>query len=295
MNLNLLHLFVIVAETTTFSDAARRLRLPRSSVSRGVADLERSLGVQLFNRTTRQVALTTAGASLYARVGPQLAELQKSLGTLPERDEKPSGSLRLTAPTDMGVSFLPEMLAGFGLRYPDVSVDVQLSTRLTDLVAEGFDFALRIAMGRLADSSLIARRLCDVTMELFAAPVYLARVGTPRNLKDTVAHDWVAFRGKPPPPPFPKPQRPPRLGGDDMLFVYQAVRAGSGLGLLPTFVATGDVAAGHLVRLLPRHGLRTGTLYFVHPKSTSVPKKVTAFRDYLIEYLAAHPLTPRGA
>lgn len=298
MNLNLLRPFVIVAEAASFSDAARRLRLPRSSISRAVADLERELGVALFNRTTRRVALTTAGEAVYARVAPQLAALERSLGTLPERDEKPSGHLRLTAPTDMGVTFIPALLAGFSLRYPAVSLEVNLSARLVDLVGEGFDFALRTVGGRLADSSLVARRLSEVAMELYAAPAYLARGGTPRAIEETAEHDWVLLRGRPPERPFPKLARPARVTGDDMLFIHQAVRAGAGLGLLPSFLAKPDLASGHLVRVLPRLALRTGTLYFVHPKSTTstqVPKKVAAFRDYAIEFIAANPLTSRSA
>src|SRR5687768_11088347 len=105
MDLNLLSLFSTVARTASFSEAARKLGLPRSSVSRQIAELERELGVPLFNRTTRQVALTTSGAALYERIAPQLADLQQAVGTLPERDQLPSGELRLTATPDFGVTY----------------------------------------------------------------------------------------------------------------------------------------------------------------------------------------------
>jgi DNA-binding transcriptional LysR family regulator len=289
MDLNLLDLFVTVARTASFSDAGRKLGLPRSSVSRNVGELESALGVQLFNRTTRKVALSTAGASLYERIAPQLLELHKSLDSLPEQDEQPSGELRLTAPTDLGVTVLPDILAGFSQRYPAISLDVRLAQRVVDLVGEGFDLALRITEGRLADSSLVARRLAHVEFELFASPTYLARRGPVRTLEDTATHDWVSFRG-PPPAPFPRPALRPRATSDDLLWVHQAVRAGLGVALLPTFLARADVAAGRLLRLLPRHAVRRGVLYFVHPAGAKVRRKVGAFRDYLVEYLSAHPL-----
>jgi DNA-binding transcriptional LysR family regulator len=297
IDLNLLSLFSIVAETASFSDAARRLRVPRSSVSRQIAELEAALGVALFNRTTRKVALTSAGAALHQRVAPQLAALAQSVGSLPERDEIPSGELRLTAAPDFGVTVLPEILAGFSLRYPAVEVEVRLASRLVDLVAEGFDVALRIkGRGRMADSSLVARRLATLDMGLYAAPAYLARAKPIRSVDDTAEADWVGFsRAGDAPTPFPKPARRPRLGGDEMLFVYGAVLAGAGIALLPSFLTGDDLASGRLVRLLPRIALDTGALYLVHPAAPKLPKKVVAFRDYVLEYIAAHPLCPGSA
>jgi DNA-binding transcriptional LysR family regulator len=294
IDLNLLALFSAVAETASFSEAARKLRVPRSSVSRNVAELESALGVQLFNRTTRKVALTTAGVALHARVAPQLAALQDSVGSLPERAELPSGALRVSAAPDFGVTVLPEVLAGFAVRYPAVTLDVRLASRIVDLVAEGFDLALRIKNGRLADSSLVARRLSSIDIGLYAAPDTLARQPPIRSPEDTAGHDWITFRGEPPPPPFPRPARAPRLDADDMMLVHEMARAGLGLAFIPPFLARADVTGGRLVRVLPRFAIRTGTLYFVHPAARKVPAKVVAFRDYLVEYIAAHPLCSSG-
>jgi DNA-binding transcriptional LysR family regulator len=295
IDLNLLSLFGIVAETASFSEAARRLGVPRSSVSRGIGTLEEALGVQLFNRTTRTVALSTAGAALHERIAPQLAALTASLGSLPERDQVPSGALRISAAPDLGVTVLPELLAGFAQRYPAISVDLRLSPRVVDLVAEGFDAALRISQRRLADSSLVARRLTALELGLYAAPAYLARRPPIRTVEDTRAHDWVWFRGSPVGAPFPKPDRRARISGDEMLFVYRAVVAGVGIAMLPSFLATPDVSAGRLVRLVPRYALATGALYFVHAGGAKPPRKVSAFRDYVAGYIAAHPLCPSAA
>jgi DNA-binding transcriptional LysR family regulator len=294
IDLNLLGLFSIVAETASFSEAARKLRVPRSSVSRNVAELESALGVQLFNRTTRKVALTTAGAALHARLAPQLAALQESLGSLPERDEIPSGLLRFSTSPDFGVTVLPEVLAGFAVRYPAVRLEVRLASRFVDLVAEGFDFALRIKAGRLADSSLVARRLSPLGVGLYASPAYLAGRPPIRSPGDTAGHEWISFRGEPLPAPLATPSRPARLVTDDMMLVHQAARSGMGIAFVPTFLARSDLTAGALVRLLPRFTPRTGALFFVHPPARKLPSKMVAFRDYLIEYIEANPLCSAG-
>jgi DNA-binding transcriptional LysR family regulator len=289
-DLNLLAVFARVAEAQSFSRAARQLGRPRSSVSRQIAELEAALGVQLFNRTTRHVALSTAGAALHERVAPQLAALRTSLGSLPEREAVPSGTLRLAALPDMATTFLPDALTSFAQRYPAVDLDVRLSPLAVDLVAGGYDAALRVVTRRLPDSSLVARRLGMLESELFAAPAYLARRGAIRTPEDTATHDWVMY-GDRLPPPFPRPARAPRVSGDDMLFIAQAIRAGLGLGILPTWLAAADVRTGALVRPLPRVVLRGAALYFVSVRARAVARKVIALRDHLIEYLAAHPLS----
>ena len=294
MDLNLLAHFVAVAEASSFSTAATKLGLRRSSVSRAVAALERSVGVQLFNRTTRSVALTTAGSALYARVAPQLASLKDAVGSLPEREALPSGELKVTAPNDFGAVVLAPIIAAFSTRYPGVEVNVRLTNRRVDLVAEGFDAALRMLSGRLADSSLVARRLSEIEMQIFAAPTYLARAGIPRAPRDTAAHPWIGMKGFKLPASFPAPAVKPRIVGDDVLFVCRAVIAGAGLSLLPTFLAREDVAAGTLVRVLPRFSMRAGAVFFVHPPAQRVARKVAAFRDYLVEHFASHPLTGRA-
>lgn len=289
MDLNLLPLFVLVAQTASFTAAAARLGVKRSSVSRGVATLERSLGVQLFSRTTRSVALTTAGADLFAKVGPRLASLEEALGSVPEREELPSGELRLTAPNDVGETFLPAMLAGFCERYPSVRLDVRVTNRRVDLVAEGFDVALRAAT-KLSDSSLVAKRLANMEMLAYASPTYLTRAGTPKTPAEAASHAWVWFRGMKPPATLPALADKPQIVVDDLVFVANALRAGMGIGFLPPYHAQLGVAAGRLVRVLPRVTLPSSSLYFVYPQAQHVPRKVTALRDYMVEYLEAHPL-----
>ncbi|HYO68486.1 MAG TPA: LysR family transcriptional regulator [Archangium sp.] len=291
MDLNLLGLVLTVAETGSFSEAARRLGLPKSSVSRGVASLEASLGAQLLHRTTRHVSLSTAGVALYERAAPLLASLKQAVGTLPEREEAPSGELRLTAPHDMGATFLPEVVARFTARYPSVRVDCRLTNRNVDLVAEGFDLALRASGAKLVDSSLMVRRLGALDVQLFASPTYLARRGTPRSPEDLAHHDLVVFRGLKYLRELGLPEKQARVLGDDMLFLREAAKAGAGITVLPTFLAQADVTSGQLVRVLPRYAQPSTSLVMLYPRTQHVPRKVSAFRDFLLEYLKGRPLS----
>ena len=289
MDLNLLPLFKAVADAGSMTAAARALEQPKSSVSRGVARLEASLGVQLFLRTTRKLSLTTAGAAYYEKVSPLLGALSGAGASLPEQEEEPTGVLRLTAPVDVGLMWLPGFVARFLARYPRLDVVLRITNERLDLVGEGLDAALRLSTGRLPDSSLVARRVSPLAVDVYASPAYLARRGTPRRAEDLASHDLVGMAGVKLPPPFP---RAPKLRAlaDDMLLCRELVREGVGIGFLPVFLARADVAAGTLARVLPRVQRRTGSLYFVHPAVGHPPRKLTALRDMLVEYAQERPL-----
>jgi len=299
MDLDLLSTFEAVARTASFSAAARELGRPKSTVSRAVAKLEAELGVPLLFRTTRHVSLSAAGTALYDRITPLLSSLRSALSEMPEREEQPSGSLRVTAPVDLGALFLVEVVTRFTARHPAVSVDLHLTGRMVDLVAEGFDVALRVAP-KLLDSTLVARRAATFTVQIYASPVYLARQGTPRTEGELEGHDWVLFRTGPQRLQVASPVSPTgkgvraRIVCDDLLFVRDALLAGAGLGTLPTFLAAPEVSAGRLVRVLPRFERPAGTLHIVSPASRQQPLKVTAFRDMVLEVLRARGVAAGG-
>lgn len=289
MDLNLLPVFKAVADAGSMTAAATALGQPKSSVSRGVARLEASLGVQLFLRSTRRLSLTTAGAAFYEKVAPLLGALSGAAASLPEQEEEPSGELRLTAPVDLGVTWLPGFVARLLTRYPKLDVVLRVTNQRLDLVGEGLDAALRLAPGRLPDSSLVARRLAAVGFDVYASPGYLARRGTPRRPEDLALHDHVSMPGLKLPAPFPK-KLPVRAQADDVLLCRELVREGVGIGFLPVFLARADVAAGALVRLLPKVQVRSGTLYLVHPPVEHPPRKLLALRELLLEYVAERPI-----
>ncbi len=286
-----LDVFIAVAETASFSGAGVRLGMPKATVSRAIARLEAELAQQLFYRTTRRVTLSQAGTTLYKRAAPQIAALRHAVGTLAEHDDEPSGVLRVTAPNDLGTSLLADVAAAFCALHPAIRLDFELTSRHVDLIAEGFDVAFRAAP-RLTESSLVARHLATIDVHLFAEPSYLARRGTPHAVHDLDGHDLVQFRG------FRGPLRLQRAGravarklavrivANDLSFVRAALRAGAGIGLLPSFLARDDIASGALVRVLPRHVAPRAMLSLVHPAARHVPLKVIAFRDFVLGHVA---------
>lgn len=277
----LLSIFAEVAEHASFTRAAHRLGVGKGTVSRAVAELERQLGADLLHRTTHRVALSTAGLALYERVRAPLAALDEAVLALPERAVAPSGELRITAPPDFGSAVLPGILVPFGQRYPEVKLDVRLSYREVDLVAEGFDLAIRPVPGRLEDSALIARRVADIRVGCYAAPSYLSRRGNPTQLGDP-CHDWilhpyVCARGRLP------PDTPVRVASDDFLLLRALAVGGGGVALLPRFLARPLEREGRLQAVTIDLAGAGGTLYLVYPSSGQVPRKVSAFCDFLVE------------
>ena len=298
LDLNLLRLFVAVAETESFSKAAQQLGVPRPTVSRSIARLEDAVGARLLQRTTRHVALSTAGRALYERIAPKLLAQQTSLDDVPEIEAPASGKIRITAPVDLGAAVFAEIAARFACRYPGIALETSLSNATVDLVSEGFDAALRISMKPLKDSTLSAKNLGPFTMQIFAAPSYIAQEGTPKSPQEAEAHRWVQFRDR------DRVQlqsadgerativRQGRLRGDEMFFVREAVRAGGGLGLLPTFIADTFVASGELVPVLAKWTVKSGSVWFVSPSAKQTPKRVLLLRDHIVDALRVRPLAP---
>jgi DNA-binding transcriptional LysR family regulator len=294
IDLNLVRAFIAVHDRGSFSAAADQLGVPRSTISRAVSALEEQLDVALFNRTTRRVATTAAGNALYDRVARPLGALEASLADLPERQEEPSGVLRVTATTDIATVLLAEAVARFSARYPNTHIDMLSSNTILDLVNERIDVALRVISGSMRGASLVSRKLGSVTIQLFASPAYLARAGTPRTVEELAGHERIGFRGL---PLQPKAAGPPALGPartrivcDDMFFAREVVRCGAGIAALPGFLAEPDLQSGGLVRVLPKWQARAGTIYLVQPSRKHVPSRVTAFRDLLIEMLKKRSL-----
>ena len=289
-DLNLLPIFTAVVEATSMSAAARRLRVPKSTVSRAILALEHSLGAQLFHRTTRSVTLTSAGRILYERALPLVASLREFTATLPEGDGIAAGQLTITTPRDVAVTWLSAALADFSRRHPQIRWHVIPTEHPMDLVQEGIDVGLRIAR-KLADPALVARKLSAIEFGLYAAPSYVTRRGAPRSVDDLPEHDWVELRT----PKFRVSSMVGQVGeirasSDDMMFVWTAVKQGLGIGTLPTFLADRSVLSHELTRIIPSWSLEPGSLYLVHPYRDRVPRKVAAFRDFMMSYLAVHRL-----
>jgi DNA-binding transcriptional LysR family regulator len=291
--LGILPVFVEVVRQGSFTAAAAQLGLPKSTVSRRIAHLERELGVELLARTTRKIRLTDAGADLYRDVEPALARLEDATRALTDRQHTPRGLLRVTAPTDLADDFVAGVVASFVRRYPTVHVEMVLTNRIVDLVGEGFDVALRA--GRLADrAGIIARRLSASDLGLFASASYLERRGVPERVADLAQHDCVLFRAQGGTARWTLEGPEGRVRIDvkgpvtahDYAFVRATIRAGAGIGLIPM---TGHGADPSLVRVLPDYGIAGGALYVVYPSTRHLSAKVAAFRDHVVEEFRSAP------
>jgi DNA-binding transcriptional LysR family regulator len=274
-----LAIFLAVAEENSFSKAAKRLGVGTPTISRAVASLEASVGAELIHRTPRAVALSTAGAALYERTAQHLRAVDDAFGRLPERGEQPSGQVRLTAPHDFAITVLPELIARFSLRYPEVWFDTRITNARVDLVAEGFDLAIRATPDRLTDSALTVRRLGAAPISFYAAPSYLARRGRPKTLWAS-DHDWIAYRGMV--SLWKLPAGNVRHVSDDMTYMRELAREGAGIAFLPDYLAAPYVESGALQPVELATKTLTSQLWLLYPSSGQVPRKVTAFRDFLV-------------
>jgi DNA-binding transcriptional LysR family regulator len=300
-----LAVFVEIAEAGSLTAAARRLGVPKSTVSRALSRLEAALGAPLVRRPSRVPALTEQGRQLAALAAPHVAGLRDAALSLGRAIEEPYGTLRVTAPVDIAQIVLGPILPAFLARYPSVGVEVDLTLRYVDIASEGFDAALRVSTRPLPSSTLLARKIAAIDIRLYAATTYLARREPPRRLEDLAAHDHVLFQ----------PQRGRaklalegrgrgrdvtvrgRLGGNDFFFLREAIVNGGGIGPLPWFVARSEVEAGRLQRVLPSIGLKSASVFWVQPPTRPAPRKLEAFREFVLEHaarvLVAPPENPR--
>ena len=292
--------FVKVAETGSFSEAARRLGLSKSMISRQVSALEAELGVRLLHRTTRSLSPTEAGRAYLERCQRILADLEEANQLVSRLQAVPRGRLRVNAPLSFGISHLATALPDFLRRYPEIELDMGMTDRHVDLVEEGWDVAVRI--GRLADSSLIARRLAPIRHIVAAAPSYLERKGVPAVPQDLAGHDclthggavalewrFVSAEGRPMPQEVHG-----RFHADNGDVLRVMALAGLGITLLPSFFIGDDIGAGRLVQILGDYVPLDASLNAVYPHARHLSPKVRAFVDYLAEVFGPEPYWDRG-
>jgi DNA-binding transcriptional LysR family regulator len=298
MDLNHVTAFVRVVQDGSFTAAAKALGLPKSSVSRSVAQLEQDLGVRLLHRTTRKLHLTDAGTAFHNRVSRALADIEEATSAASDLQNELRGPVRITAPVDLGVWAVASIVARFVRRHPDVKVEVRLTSRVVDLVGEGFDLAVRA--GPLRDESLIARRVGGLELRLFASSRYVARRGVPRTLAELDDHDcvllrtdtgtlaWELMRGTTDPPEtvIVQPKRTAILA-NDISFLKKAILAGGGIALLPEFFTGREEHSKKLVRILPEWRMPGSNLHVAYPSARYVPQRVIVFRDFLVKELGS--------
>ncbi len=295
MDLNHVAAFVRVVHDGSFTAAAKALGLPKSSVSRSVAQLEEDLGVRLLHRTTRKLHLTEAGTAFYDRAATALSSIDEATSTASELQGDLKGTVRVTAPLDLGVWALAPIVARFVRKHPKVRIDLSLSSRVVDLAAEGFDVAVRA--GPLRDQSLVARHVGQLNGGLYASRRYVERRGQPKKLEDVASHDCILFRpdvsGKTVWELLSREGVKRRIeitgnvSTDDLSFVKKAILANAGIAFVPEFLCAREYMVGKVVRVLPDWTLPGSPLNVVYPSARYVPRRVIAFRDHLVTELTA--------
>lgn len=282
--------FLRVVEQGGFTEAAKKLGLSKSAVSKHVSALEARLGARLLNRTTRRVSPTEIGLAFFDRVSRLLAEAGEAESMVTAMQAAPRGELRVSAPVSFGIRHLGPPVADFLGMWPDVSVHLVLDDRYVELVAEGFDLAIRI--GRLPDSSLVARKLAEADLVLLAAPAYLARAGIPQDLDDLGAHALLHYSNNATGNLWrlrsaSGEERDIRVGGrfsannGDVLLA--AARRGIGIAMVPTFFLDTPASLAGLVRVLPDLPPQRVGIYAVYPPGRFTQPKLRAFIDFLAE------------
>ncbi|CAO3426085.1 LysR family transcriptional regulator [Azospirillum endophyticum] len=288
-----LAMFAKVVEERSFAGAARAMGVSVATVSRAVGRLEERLGARLFNRTSRRLALTDFGHSLAERATRLYDEAEAAENAVREMSSRPRGLIRFAVPMSFGLRWVAPLLPDFFRLYPEISIDLHLSDAAVDLVGDGFDAALRIAV--LPDSSLVARRLCGVAPLVLAAPAYLARHGEPRHPRELNGHHCLgyAYRRRQDIWHFTNsageeesvtPAGPLRVTNADAL--VPMLVEGLAIAELPEFMAADLLADGRLTAILTDWSLPKGGLYFVTPSARSRPAKIGVLADFLIDRLS---------
>jgi len=278
-----------VADLKSFSAAANRLGLSPAMATKHVQHVEARIGARLLNRTSRNVSLTEAGTIYLARMRPLLEGLDEAEAQISQTAVKPSGRLRVSVPVWMANPPFAALVARYNQRHPEVTLELDLTPRIINLVEEGFDLALRVSSA--LESGLIARRLGDMHFRLVASPDYLQRAGRPGSLADLQGAPFLAYT------PVARDGRmtirtakgdeeiqfkPVLLSGNESLLMF-AAREGMGYSFMPHWLVDAELKKGRLEQVLPDVARPSVPLYAVYPDRSYLPAKVRSFLDYLVE------------
>ena len=283
-----IRVFAAVAEAKSFAAASDRLGISAAMTTKHVQHLEAAVGARLLNRTSRHVSLTEAGAIYLQSVRALIEGLDEAQARVSHTALKPSGRLRLSVPVWLATPRFARLVAGFRRQNPEVVLEFDLSARMINLVEDGFDLAIRVAMS--LEPGLIARKLGDIHFRMVAAPGFLARHGRPTALADLNGAPFLAYTqfardGK---VTIPSPDGPTEisftpvmLSGNESLLMFAAVE-GMGFSFMPHWLVEDELAAGRLEHVLPHVVRPVAPLFAVYPDRSYLPAKVRSFLDFLV-------------
>ena len=295
-NISTLPVFVSVIEQGSFSKAAEKLGLTKSAVSKRITELESQLGVKLLHRTTRKLSLTEAGERYFENALVALRAAQEAEDAATELQNVPKGILRVSALMSFGRLHLAPMIPAFLKQYPRIELHMTMNDGGADMIAEGFDVAVRVGDYRKTVST--AKKIAPLHSVICASPAYIAEHGLPASpaalthhncilyTYHTVVNEWVFFRAG--------ETKTVRVSGNYQVNNSEALREslvqGLGVGRLPTFIAGEDIKAGRLIPLLDQYVMPHKTLYAVFPEKQYLPEKVRVFLQFVIQNLGGeHP------
>jgi DNA-binding transcriptional LysR family regulator len=287
MDLNEIQYFTWVAQTGSFSAAAKQAGVPKSTLSRKVSDLEKRLGVTLLRRTTRQIKLTDVGANYLQVCLKALTDLESAETVATETQSTPSGKLRIAAPVEIGSFFLAKVATDFVQKYPQIDLEFVLDDAVVDLIDQKIDLAVRA--GSLPDSNLIAQKIGTSEMQLFASNAYLKKYGEPKNPKDLEKHCCLVFpnlaqgnswelkgtSGR------AKVNFTNKLTANQLSMIRTLAISGAGIALLPVFVGHEEVVKQNLVRVLSGWSSDREPMHAVYVNQPFIPQRTRLFLDAL--------------
>lgn len=292
--------FIQIVDSGTITAAAEQLRVAKSAVSRRLSELEEQLGVELFHRSTRKLNLTDSGRLFYQRCVIILDEITEAEFSVSQSHKEISGQLKIAVPHSFGVMHLASAIVDFQKQHPAISFDIDLNDREVDLIQEGFDIAIRI--GTLKDSSLIARKLAELSTVVCASPKYLHEHGEPIIVEELKQHHCITYSYLEHPDQWNfidtenkmhkiKINKTMQVNNGE--FMRDMAIAGLGVIRQPTFIAYADISSGKLVPILKNYLSTPLNLYAIYPPTRHLSQKVRLFIDFLVERYMGQPYWER--
>lgn len=293
--LRAMEIFVQAVDAGSFSAASRALNTSVASVTRYVAYLEEHVGIRLMQRSSRKLALTEGGNTYYARCRQILEDLADADSQVGAAAMQAKGSIKLSVPVSLGVHYLAPRWPEFLSRYPDVTLELSITDRVVDILEDGYDAAVRV--GRLTDSSLVARKLAPARMVVCAAPSYLARRGAPSDVAQLANHECLLYTSLGPADEWTlqrhgevhKVRIKGRVNANNGDTLRAAALAGQGIIAQPAFLVGPDLAAGRLVEVLPGWEMQELGIYAVYPSRRHMSGKLRALLDFLGQAFGPDP------